>query len=282
MISKFKAAAEAIKNSNHLVISAGSGLGTESGIPHFKGKDGFVRTFPQYAKHGMTLPEVASPSWFHKDPRFAWGFWGYSYNLYKQKHPHKGFDILKAWASKKALGYTVYTSNVDGHFQKAGFDQQFVQECHGNINFLQCVDNHKCIGDVWEVQDLQIEVDSELLAQGPLPTCKHCGGLARPNVQMFGDWGWVADRSEAQAELFEDQYRGVESAKDRRVVVIELGAGLAVPIVRRFGETFLYREPSSVLIRVNPKDEKSNDKGLINLPFSALSALEEIQGLIDE
>ena len=34
--------------------------------------------------------------------------------------------------------YFVFTSNVDGHFQKAGFDKEKVLECHGSINHYQC------------------------------------------------------------------------------------------------------------------------------------------------
>ncbi|MGF6871684.1 Sir2 family NAD-dependent protein deacetylase [Paraburkholderia sp. MM5477-R1] len=44
-------------------------------------------------------------------------------------------------------GYFVFTSNVDGAFQKAGYDSDRIMECHGSMHFLQCID--ACDGCTW-------------------------------------------------------------------------------------------------------------------------------------
>jgi hypothetical protein len=53
-------------------------------------------------------------------PSRAWGFYGHRLNLYRKTVPHAGFDILRKWGEKMPLGYRVFTSNVDGQFQKEG------------------------------------------------------------------------------------------------------------------------------------------------------------------
>jgi NAD-dependent SIR2 family protein deacetylase len=81
---------------------------------------------------------VADPRWFRDDPQLAWGFYGHRMNLYRATAPHVGFRILHSWSESKSSGAFVFTSNVDGHFQRAGFDEKRVWEVHGSILFGQC------------------------------------------------------------------------------------------------------------------------------------------------
>lgn len=67
------------------------------------------------------------------------------------------------------------------------------------------------------------------LLSSPLPRCPQCGGLARPNVMMFGDGGWVETRAQRQSMRLEMWLGSVQ-----RPLVIELGAGTAIPTVRHF------------------------------------------------
>ena len=163
-----KRAADAINDAKAIVITAGAGMGVDSGLPDFRGPEGFWRAYPPLKRLGLTLPEMSTPLWFKTDPRFAWGFFGHRFNLYRKTHPHKGFSILKKWAEEKEFGYFVFTSNVDGHFQKSGFLEERIVECHGSINYLQNVDGS---GGIWPaVDDFHILVDEGTLqAQGPLP-----------------------------------------------------------------------------------------------------------------
>ena len=73
MTSAIQKAAQAIKQSNFLLICAGAGIGVDSGLPDFRGNEGFWRAYPPMGKLGLSLPEVSTPSWFFNDPSFAWG-----------------------------------------------------------------------------------------------------------------------------------------------------------------------------------------------------------------
>jgi len=114
-------AAEAIESAEALVIGAGAGMGVDSGLPDFRGDQGFWRAYPPYEKLGLSFVAMANPDWFSHDPRLGWGFYGHRLNLYRTIVPHDGFRILKKWGERLPLGYFVFTSNVDGQFQRAGF-----------------------------------------------------------------------------------------------------------------------------------------------------------------
>src|SRR5262245_16873535 len=113
-------------------------MGVDSGLPDFRGDAGFWKAYPPFARLGLRFVDLASPRWFAEDPARAWGFYGHRLNLYRATAPHRGFDILLGWARDKPHGAFVFTSNVDGHFQKAGFDPARVVECHGAIETSQC------------------------------------------------------------------------------------------------------------------------------------------------
>jgi NAD-dependent SIR2 family protein deacetylase len=53
------------------------------------------------------------------DPELAWGFYGHRLELYRRTTPHRGFGILRRLAERSGR-FFVFTSNVDGHFQRAG------------------------------------------------------------------------------------------------------------------------------------------------------------------
>ena len=119
---------------------------------------------------GLTFSDICTPEWLERDPEFAWLFFWHQIELYRRSQPHAGFGILRKWAEQMPNRYFVFTSNVDGHFQKAGFDAARVVECHASLNKMQCVDP-QVSREVWEVpSDFHVDVDVKALrAKRPLP-----------------------------------------------------------------------------------------------------------------
>ena len=221
MHSAMQRAADAIRNAEFLLFTAGAGMGVDSGLPDFRGNQGFWRAYPPLAKLGIEFAQMANPRWFARDPTLAWGFYGHRLNLYRQTTPHAGFAVLREWAQTKAA--RVYTSNVDGQFQRAGLNN--VCEVHGSIHHLQC--SVPCSKAIWSADDVQVEVDIETLrATSELPTCPNCGALARPNILMFYDGAWNLNRSLKQEQALTQWLREQDK---RRIAVVECGAGLAFP-----------------------------------------------------
>jgi NAD-dependent SIR2 family protein deacetylase len=271
-------AAQAIVSAQSLAIGAGAGIGVDSGLPDFRGAEGFWKAYPPFERLGLRFEEVADPRWFLSDPHLAWGFYGHRLNLYRATVPHEGFGILRAWAGALPGGAHVFTSNVDGQFQKAGFEDASVFEVHGSIHHLQCW--RRCTPDTWSAAETSVEVDEETMrARDPLPLCPHCGGLARPAILMFDDSQWNEARSEGQSERFQDWLGDLVSSETlsgqsfERLVVVELGAGTSIPSVRRLSEAL--QRQGATLIRINPR-EAFGPEGTISLEGGALEALRAI------
>ena len=264
----YRKAAELIGSAQALLIAAGAGMGVDSGLPDFRGPEGFWKAYPPFK--GRKFSDLSTPHWFHTDPALAWSFFGHRLNLYRAAIPHKGFQILRRWAERMPLGCFVFTSNVDGQFQKAGYAPTQILECHGSIHHLQC--STPCANTVWSAEFIELDIDPNTMrTDSPTPRCPECQEIARPNILMFHDHSWVDERSEEQSRRYQAWLRQIDPAK---VVVIEMGAGLTVPSVRYESECSGGR-----LIRINPRDADVPEGG-VSLPVGALAGLQQLDELL--
>lgn len=271
-----------LENTEFLVITCGAGMGVDSGLPDFRGTEGFWNAYPPMKKLNLTFPEMATPRWFHSDPTFAWGFYGHRYNLYTSTSPHSGFQKLLNFGKKTKYGYFVVTSNVDSHFQKAGFLEKDILEVHGSISYLQC--SRKCCSKIIPVpRDQEFELDEQtfrIKEPNKIPRCpSRCGDIARPNILLFEDRGWVSDRTDQQEKIYSQKLNSLPSSV--KMTVIEVGAGKAVPTIRMESQRLLWKFPESVLIRINPREPEVTQRFEINerafsIPMKCLEALEAL------
>jgi NAD-dependent SIR2 family protein deacetylase len=274
--STLERAAESIASADAILIGAGAGMGVDSGLPDFRGPQGFWRAYPPYERLGLHFSAVANPRWFVQDPELAWGFYGHRMGLYRRTAPHEGFAILRRWAERVPHGGFVYTSNVDGHFHRDGFDPDRIVEVHGTIGGMQCMSD--CGIGIFASDPFDVAIDEETMrAVPPLPACPRCGALARPNILMFGDGGWDSSQSDAQHRRFNSWLRTLDSA---RIAIVEMGAGLAVPTIRIMSED-LAEQPAATLIRINPR-ELDVPAGQLAIPMGALAALRAIDEWLDD
>ena len=267
--ARFALAASWIREADGLLITAGAGNGVDSGLPDFRGDAGFWHAYPPLRDAGLSFQEIANPAGFVQRPRLSWGFYGHRLALYRDTVPHEGYGRLQTWAAGMKHGAFVFTSNVDGQFQKAGFDPARVVECHGSIHAMQCLE--PCSFQSWSADDFFPDVDaSRCELRNALPTCPHCSGMARPNILMFNDWHWVNTATEQQNAALMQWLDNVE-----KLVVIELGAGTAVPTVRHFSERMRQR-----IIRINPREFAIAPSLGIGIQQSALAGLQLLDAQI--
>lgn len=267
-------AARLVDDAEMLLVVTGAGMGVDSGLPDFRGNQGFWRAYPALGRDQIDFFSIASPRAFRQKPQLAWGFYGHRLDLYRQTQPHAGFTILKRWGEACPYGSMSFTTNVDGQFQKAGFDVGQVVECHGSIHHLQCL--NACTDDIWPADDFSPDVDEALcLLRNEPPRCPNCGGMARPNILMFGDAQWVEQRAAQQHQQLQEWLRGAE-----RMLVVEIGAGTAVSTARDFTHQIAFHLRAPV-IRINPRDpDIHGHPGHVSLPMGGLAALQGIDAFL--
>ncbi len=262
---EFELAARWIAEADGLLITAGAGMGVDSGLPDFRGTQGFWNDYPGLGEEGASFVDIANPRTFVTDPELAWGFYGHRLNLYRSTRPHEGFYILNKWSQSKKYGSFVFTSNVDGHFQQAGFVPDRIYECHGSIHRLQCADDCE---PVWSADHFEPEIDAHsgrLVSQPPI--CQECGHIARPNILMFGDFNWKNHVARSQYAWYLEWLGEAEN-----IVVVELGAGTTIPSARAESA----RKAKNKLIRINPHESEISEGRGVAIPEGALKALQEL------
>ncbi len=270
----YTAAAEAVRTATAMVITAGAGMGVDSGLPDFRGNQGFWNAYPMYQRLNLSFVQAANPEHFERDPLFGWGFYGHRTNLYRSTVPHRGFSILQGWIKQFELAHFVVTSNVDGQFQKAGFAEERILEVHGSIHHLQCT--IPCSHAIWP-NLAEFSIDETTMRAANAPECPHCKRVARPNILMFGDYSWLHQRTSAQEDNFD---RFLQENGNAKFVVIEMGAGSAIPTIRHLSERLGQRAAATV-IRVNPRESHI---GAPHLPFpcGTVAALDGIDKLLKQ
>lgn len=261
-------AAALLLDADGLLVAAGAGMGVDSGLPDFRGNSGFWRAYPPLERLGLAFHDMACPDTFELDARLAWGFYGHRLALYRATIPHDGFRLLRAIGARMRHGSFVFTSNVDGQFQRAGFDPGAIVECHGSIHHLQCT--RPCCDAIWPADAVVPEVDMDACRMlSALPHCPRCGALARPNILMFNDSAWLAERTEEQYRRLLRWRAGL-----RRPAVVELGAGVDIPSVRRLAEA-----QGVPVIRINPREPAVRHG--IGLAMGALDAARALAVLLN-
>ena len=261
-------AAAAIARADALLIGAGAGMSVDAGIPAY-------RLNPPNERGVAPAPLGALiPLLFRSEPELAWGRAVQQLDQFRRATPHRGYEVLRRWSRRMRSGAFVLTSNVDGMFQAAGFPGDNILEGHGSMHFVQCT--RACTQRVWRIDESALPVVSKTgYASPPLPRCPDCGDDARPNVFMFGDQHFNGERAEAQGRSLE---AWLTRARGQRFVVIECGAGTAVPTIRQKCQAYA-QELSAPLVRINVAESHADD-GVIRLPLRAEVALERIDALL--
>lgn len=262
-----------IEEAEAILITAGAGMGVDSGLPDFRGNEGFWKAYPVIKDLGIGFQRMANPKWFALNPPLAWAFYGHRLNLYRDTTPHDGFKMLLDLVERKQNDYFVYTSNVDGQFQKAGFSQEKIVEVHGSIQHFQCSEN--CKRDIWDAEKEPIEVNMEQFEAIDIPLCKYCGEIARPNILMFGDWNWNGNRTSRQEDKFNIWLKSIRT-DNKKLAIIEIGAGTAIPTIRQQGEHMAKISNNYKLVRINPRDFNISENLGFSLSFGGLEGLKKV------
>ena len=157
----FDTVAQKLKDSRKIVFVTGAGISQESGIPTFRGKDGYWRKYDPM--------KLASIDAFYDDPKLVWEWYEDRRKNILSVKPNEGHFAISQMEEFKDI--VVLTQNIDGLHQRSGSTN--VLELHGSIIRIKCT--------VCDFTD-NITENFELLP----PKCK-CGSMLRPDVVWFGE-----------------------------------------------------------------------------------------------
>ena len=184
-VSLDQAVAAALADGGTLGVVTGAGVSAESGIPTFRGAEGYW-TVGSRVYHPQ---ELATQAAFRRMPEEVWRWYLYRLGVCRAAAPNAGHVALVEL--ERALGdrFLLVTQNVDGLHARAGSSRNRTYQIHGNIHFMRCAGAH---GD--EIVAMPDEVPG-LGPEDPLPEptrgllrCARCDGWARPHVLWFDEY----------------------------------------------------------------------------------------------
>lgn len=166
--ARIELAASLLRRSHHAIALTGAGISTPSGIPDFRtpGSGLWERADPM---------KVASIHSFRRHPERFYRWVRPMVRLMWEAQPnpaHVALAELEAMDCLKA----VLTQNIDGLHQRAGSER--VLELHGHLRAVTCLE---CF------RTTPAEEALAAVMEDCVPVCRHCGGVVKPDVVLFGE-----------------------------------------------------------------------------------------------
>lgn len=112
-LQNLEKAARLVDDADMLLIITGAGMGVDSGLPDFRGNQGFWNAYPALGRDRIDFYSMASPRSFREQPALAWGFYGHRLKMYRETRPHPGYGLLRKWGGNCPYGSMSFTTNVD-------------------------------------------------------------------------------------------------------------------------------------------------------------------------
>jgi len=236
----FDTVAQKLKDSRKIVFVTGAGISQESGIPTFRGKDGYWRKYDPM--------KLASIDAFYDDPKLVWEWYEDRRKNILSVKPNEGHFAISQMEEFKDV--VILTQNIDGLHQRSGSTN--VLELHGSIIRIKCT-----------VCDF-IDNITENFESLP-PKCK-CGSMLRPDVVWFGE------------PLPQNIWQSAIKEASICDVMIIVGTSLVVSPANTL--PVYAKQNGAILIEVNPeKTVMSNDMDL-SIQATSANALPRIISIL--
>ncbi len=180
------AAIEAIRSvalsGGRLLVLTGAGISAESGIPTFRGPEGFW-TQGSRVYHPQELATWAA---FSADPQLVWPWYLWRRQKCRESEPNAAHHALVEIERRLGDRFTLVTQNVDGLHTRAGSSTKRTYEIHGNIDFMRCVQG---CGPRRAVPDLpHVSASCSFHPDWSEPLeCTPCRAWLRPHVLWFDE-----------------------------------------------------------------------------------------------
>ena len=218
-----------------VVALTGAGISAESGIPTFRGTEGYWVV----GSRNYMPQEMATREMFDVHPEEVWRWYLYRFGVCKDARPNAGHEALVAL--ERALGdrFTLVTQNIDGLHRRAGSTRVYC--IHGDAAYVRCAG--ECgLGVVELPHALMPRGDGALTAEEKrILTCPRCSGWLRPHVLWFD-------------EYYDEEHYRMDSAlraAGNADLLLVVGTSGATNLPMQIGQ-LVYRR-GAALVDVNPE-----------------------------
>ncbi len=159
-----------------VLVLTGAGVSAESGIPTFRGKDGYWRN--------LDPTKLATPEAFARDPQLVWDWYRERRQRIRNARPNAAHEAI-AKVAQHAREFLLVTQNVDDLHARAELAKEKMVQIHGDIFVTRC---SRCDFSVLERDEERQEI----------PRCANCAALMRPGVVWFvvgttATFGYIID-----------------------------------------------------------------------------------------
>jgi NAD-dependent deacetylase len=221
-----------------LVVLTGAGISAESGIPTFRGKEGYW-TVGSKEYHPQ---EMATYEMFSEKPEEVWSWYLYRRTICRGARPNPGHEAVVRMEQILGDRFLLITQNVDGLHLRAGSSLERTYQIHGNIAYARCA--RECSVDLFPLpEDLSPKGKGEPLtdAERAALRCPRCGARARPHVLWFDEF------YDEEHFRFHSSLRAASSAS----LLLVVGTSGATNLPMQVGQAAL--ATGATIVDVNPE-----------------------------
>ncbi|KAM4746953.1 NAD-dependent protein deacetylase sirtuin-3-like [Rhinophrynus dorsalis] len=164
-----------LRNScKNIIVMAGAGISTPSGIPDFRTPGSGL--YDNMQKYDLPYPEaIFHIDYFTNNPS---PFFDLAKELYPGKYKPNFVHYFVRLLHDKGLLLRCYTQNIDGLERLAGIPPEKLVEAHGTFSSASCP---LCY------TPFPANEAKECIISGDTPHCKICYGVVKPDVVLFGE-----------------------------------------------------------------------------------------------
>lgn len=231
-----------------LVVLTGAGVSAESGIPTFRGKEG-------YWLHGSREyhpQQMATHAMFSRAPEAVWAWYLYRRGVCRAAQPNAGHLAIVELERLLGERFLLLTQNVDGLHLRAGNSAARCYQIHGNIDFARC--DAECGQPLWPLPEHlgrgKPRGEPVTDTERPALRCPRCHGWARPHVLWFD-------------ECYDEQHFRFHSSLEAAVaatLLLVVGTSGATNLPLQVGAAAL--QSGAMIVDINPEPN----------PFAELAA----------
>jgi len=220
------------------VVLTGAGISAESGIPTFRGAEGY---WVVGSKNYMPQ-EMATQEMFRRSPEEVWRWYLYRFGICRQAEPNPGHYALVDLEKGLDDRFLLITQNIDGLHRRAGSGISRTYCIHGDVDWVRCASG--CTRELMPLPDFSVRSKDHRFSQADRDKliCPGCGGWLRPHVLWFD-------------EYYDEEYYKFESsirAANEASLLLVVGTSGATNLPMQIGAIALRN--NAAVVDVNPEE----------------------------